>query len=127
VALLVTAFLLIASLDDLGDPLSVLALVFAFIALLAITIPVLRSIPYDRTPSPRTVLLAAAVAIGDGEDPRQIADRLRDVDVPKGRARFCLDIAVRCLERAGTYDRLEGRLRREAAGWMRKAFKEMNK
>jgi hypothetical protein len=47
------------------------------------------------------------------------------VDVPDGRPRFCLDVAVRCLERAGRYDRLEGWLRREAAGWLRQAHKEM--
>jgi hypothetical protein len=50
---------------------------------------------------------------------------LGDVDVPDGRPRFCLGVALRCLEGAGRCDRLEGRLRREAAGWLRQAHKEM--
>jgi hypothetical protein len=125
ITLLVAAFVLLAALDEPSDPLSSLVLIFALLSLLAIALPVLGSSPDDGTPSPGIALLAAADAIGDGEDPRQIAKHLREVDVPEGRPRFCLDVALRCLEGAGRCDRLEGRLRREAAGWLRQADKEM--
>ena len=58
------------------------------------------------------------------EDLRVVAERLRAIDVGRGRARLCRDVAVRCLEGAGRFRRLEGRLRREAAGWIRDMVKE---
>ena len=61
------------------------------------------------------------------EDPRVVAERLRAMDVPDGRARLCRDVAVRCLEGAARFERLEARLRREAAGWMRMMIKEMER
>ena len=60
------------------------------------------------------------------EDPRVVAERLRAMDV-QGRARLCRDVAVRCLEGAARFERLEARLRREAAGWMRMMIKEMER
>jgi hypothetical protein len=54
-----------------------------------------------------------------------IAERLRDVDICEGRPGLCLDMALRCLEGAARFGRLEGILRRETAGWVRMMIKEM--
>ena len=51
---------------------------------------------------------------------------LRGVDI-EGRARLCRDVAARCLEGAARHGRLEGRLRREAAGWIFQMYKEMRR
>jgi len=40
---------------------------------------------------------------------------------------MCRDAAVRCLEGAVRYERGEGRLRSEAAGWVNMAFKELRR
>jgi hypothetical protein len=82
--------------------------------------------PIGPPPETGRVLLEAARDIGDGGDPREIANRLRDVDV-KGRPRLCLDMALRCLEGAGRFRRLETRLRREAEGWVKMLIKEMKR
>jgi hypothetical protein len=47
------------------------------------------------------------------------------MDVPEGRPGLCLDMALRCLEGSARFGRLEAKLRREAAGWMRLMIKEM--
>ena len=62
-----------------------------------------------------------------GDDPRAVAGRLRAMDVPEGRARLCRDVAARCLEGAARFGRLEARLRREGAGWIRLMLKEMRR
>ena len=67
----------------------------------------------------------ACMLMEQGEEPRDAAERLRAMDVPGGRAQLCRDVAVRCLEGAARSGRLEARLRREAAGWLRQMFKEM--
>ena len=67
----------------------------------------------------------ACMLVEQGEEPRDAAKRLRAMDVPEGRARLCRDVAVRCLEGAARSGRLEARLRREAAGWLRQMFTEM--
>jgi len=120
----------------LGDPVRLLAMVVVAYALLSLPLDALRRIEVDlnlcgRTLLPgrvregaRLALSAAATAIGEGEDPRAVAERLRLVPV-EGRARLYRDVAVRCLEGAARYERVEGRLRREAAGWCKVAFKEM--
>ena len=59
------------------------------------------------------------------EDLRLVAEGLRGLDVGRGRARLCRDVAVRCLEGAGRFRRLEAVMRREAAGWMREMKEEM--
>jgi hypothetical protein len=81
--------------------------------------------PIGPPPETGRVLLEAARDIGDGGDPREIADRLRDLDVPEGRSMLCLDMTLRCLEGAARFGRLEARLRREAAGWVHLMIKEM--
>jgi hypothetical protein len=67
----------------------------------------------------------AARDIGNGGNLREIAERLRTMDVPEGRPGLCLDMALRCLEGSARFGRLEAKLRREAAGWMRLMIKEM--
>ena len=60
------------------------------------------------------------------EDPRVAAGRLRAMAV-EGRARLGRNVAVRCLEGAARFGRLEAMLRREAAGWMRMMIEEMKR
>jgi hypothetical protein len=94
----------------------------ALLALKAIVLPDMKDSPAIRT---RRVLLEAARDIGRGGDPREITGRLEGVEVPEGRPRSYRDVAVRCLEMAGRHRRLEGRLRGEAAGWLKRASREM--
>ena len=61
------------------------------------------------------------------DNPRAVAGRLWAMDVPKGRARLCRDVAARCLEGGARFERLEGRLRREEAGWINLMYKEMRR
>ena len=65
--------------------------------------------------------------VTDDEDPRVVTERLRAMDVPEGRAQLCRDVAMRCLEGAARFERLEVRLRREAVGWTRMMIKEMKR
>jgi hypothetical protein len=125
-ALLIAALFVLATLDELTDPMGAIVLIIALLALLAIVLPDLKeSPPIGKPPGTDRVLLEAARDIGDGGDPREIAERLRDVDVQEGRQVLCLDMALRCLEGAARFGRLEARLRREAAGWVRMMIKEM--
>ena len=71
---------------------------------------------------PRNVLSACLLDVGaDG-----VAGRLRGLPLG-GRARLCMDVAVRCLEGAGSHQRLERRLTREAEGRVRQAIKELRR
>ena len=69
-------------------------------------------------------LLESTKALEEGEDAWMVAHGLQGV-VLEGRAGLCLGVAVRCLREAGRHGRLEGRLRKEAAKWLKEAFKEM--
>ena len=69
-------------------------------------------------------LLEAAKALDEGEDAWVVAHGLQGVDL-EGRAGLCLGVAVRCLTEAGRHGRLEARLRKEAAVWLRETIKEM--
>jgi len=121
----------------LGDPVHLLAMVVVAYALLSIPLDALRRIEVDLNLRGRTLLpgrvrgtraqvalFAAVTAIREGEDSRAVAERLRSVPV-EGRARLCRDVAMRCLEGAARYERVKGRLKREAAGWCKVAFKEL--
>jgi hypothetical protein len=124
-ALLDTAFVLFATLDGPSDPQGVIVLILALLALLAIVLPDLEDSPPIGTPSGTDrALLEAATDIGDGGDSRRIARRLEGVEVPEGRPRSYLDVAVRYLEMAGRYRRLEGRLRGEAEDQQQLMFEE---
>jgi len=68
-------------------------------------------------------LRRAQRAIWLDEDPRGIVVRLRGVDL-RGRPRLRRDITLRCLERAGRCDRLDRKLRQEAARWLQAARDE---
>jgi hypothetical protein len=127
VALLLAAILVLVmalSVDGPSSPLGAVVAILALLALLALVLPDMESSPPIGT---RLVLLEAARDIGDGGDPREIAGLLRDVDVQEGRTRLCLDMALRCLEGAARFGRLEARLRQEAAGWVLMLIKEMNR
>ena len=71
-------------------------------------------------------LQRAQRAIWLDEDPRVVIMRLRGVSL-RGRPRLRRDIAVRCLERARRSERLDRKLRREAARWVRAARDELIK
>jgi len=71
-------------------------------------------------------LRRAQRAIWLDEDPRVVIMRLRGVGL-RGRPRLRADIAVRCLERARRSERLDRKLRREAARWVRAARDELIK
>ena len=105
-----------------GYPLEFLVMVVVAILLVSAVADVVAGWWEDvRSPAGRVLLRA----VEGGGDPVRIAERLRAMDVPEGRARLCRDVAVRCLEGAARFGRLEGRLRREAAGWTREMIKEM--
>jgi hypothetical protein len=70
------------------------------------------------------VLREGISALEGGEDAWVVAHGLVGVDLP-GRAGMCLGVARRFLREAGRHGRLEGRLRREAAGWVRETIREM--
>ena len=72
----------------------------------------------------RDPVLEAARALGEGEDAWVVAHGLQGVDL-EGRAGLCLGVAVRCLVEAGRQGRLEARLRKEGARWLREAIEEM--
>jgi hypothetical protein len=74
----------------------------------------------------RSPVRRALRAVEGGGDAREVARRLRGMEL-QGRIRLCCDVAVRCLEGAGRCGRLERRLRRGAAGWLREAIEEMKR
>jgi hypothetical protein len=82
--LLATAFAVLVmalAIHGPSSPLGAIVAVLALLALLAIALPDLEASPAIGT---RRVLLETARDIGRGGDPREIAGRLRDVDVQEG-------------------------------------------
>jgi len=71
-------------------------------------------------------LRRAQRAIWLDEDPRGIVTRLRGVGL-RDRPRLRRDIPLRCLERAGRCDRLDRKLRRDAARWLQASRDELHK
>jgi hypothetical protein len=71
-------------------------------------------------------LQRAQRAIWLEEDPRGIRVRLRGAGL-RGRPRLRRDIALRRLERARRCERLDRKLRREAAMWLRAARDELSR
>jgi hypothetical protein len=97
-----------------------LAAAASLAALCAIALRLAAEDPADRT------LRRVQRAIWLDGDPRSVIVRLRGVGL-RGRPRLRRDIAVRCLERAGRCERLDRKLRREAARWLRAARDEFSR